>query len=127
MADSIPLYDDGDYLPCKAAAGVLGRRFVKVSGNRSADGNISVALAGAGEDVFGVAQFDPRAEEDSFVTVAAGHGLIMEVDTGAAVAAGQAVQSNATGQAIPLAAGVRAGKAIDAGANPGTVFVQLHG
>lgn len=123
MPDAIPLYDNGDYLPCKATAAVTGARFVAVSANRDAHGNIQVAQAGAGADVLGVAQQD--AAINAYVTVCAGPGIIVPVTAGAALVFGQAVQSDATGQAIPLAAGVRAGKVIAGAAAGAEAFVKL--
>jgi hypothetical protein len=126
MPDALPLYDSGDYVPCKAADGVLGGRFVKISAAPSADGNPTVAHAGAGEKVFGVCQFDAAAAQDFHVTVARG-SLIHAVTAGAAVAVGAGVQSDAAGKAITLAAGIRAGTAINAAAADGdTIYVALE-
>lgn len=134
MPDAIPLYDDGDYLPCVASAAVIGRRFVAVSGNRSADGNLTVAHAdaSAGAKVLGVAQFDadPADAEDGHVTVAAGVNLIVPVTAAAALVAGDSVTSDATGQAVAVAGAAgtvqhAAGVVVDAAAAGADAFVRL--
>lgn len=133
MPDSIALYDDGDYLPCKASAAVLGQRFVSVSGDRDANGNIQVAHTAAGGKVLGVAQFDANPADpatDGYVTVATGDGLIMPVLAGAAIAAGASVVAGAAGVAV-VAAGAAgtvqhaAGIAVSGAANGAVVFVRL--
>jgi hypothetical protein len=128
--DAIALFDDGDYLPCKASAPVTGKRFVAISGGRDANGNIQVAHAAAGANVLGVAQFDSADHDDQYVTVAAGIGLIVPVTAGAAIAAGARIASDATGQAVTVTAAAGAvghavGVAIDAAAAGADVFVRL--
>lgn len=126
MADAIPLYDSGNYLPCKAADGVLGKRFVDVSAARDANGNIVVAHAGAGTRPLGVCQFDARASEDFYVTVAAGAKLIIPVIASGAITAGDEVEVAAGGLAATLAAGTAVGKAVDDAADGADCFVQLY-
>jgi hypothetical protein len=122
MPNAVELFKDGP-IPCKASAAVTGGRFVKISATVEAtDGNPVVAHAGAGEKVFGVAMHD--AAIGAFVTVAR-PGDVMPVTSGAAVAAGAEVQSDANGKAITLAAGKSAGIAINTvGAADATVYVD---
>lgn len=131
MADAIPLFDDGRFVPCKASSAVLGKRVVKISGNFDANGNIQVAHAGAGEKFFGVAQFDSAAHADDYVTVATGTDLIMPVTAGEALAAGDSVMVGAAGVAMKAAGGAGAvihcfGEAVSAAANGADAFIKIR-
>src|SRR4051812_4621037 len=103
--DAIPFYEDGDELTCTATAAVSGKTFVKISGNKQADGTLSVAPCGAGDKVFGVAMFDAAINTRVTVhTIESGH--VMPVVAGAALAADSSVVSDATGHAVnPAGAG----------------------
>ena len=96
-----------------AAAAALSRfRFADYSGN----------VAGAGERVLGVPTTDFSAGEQASVAT---HGEIL-VEAGAAIAAGAVVQSDASGRAITLAAGVASGRARDAAAAAGDIIRILR-
>lgn len=130
-----PLYEDGDELTCFCTANVTGKTFVKISADRQAGGfpagitdqitggNVSVAPAGAGDKVFGVAQYDQVS--GNLVTVQRAI-KVMPVTAGAAITAGQEVQSDASGHAIPLAAGKAAGLAIGNAANTADAQIALY-
>lgn len=108
-----PFKEEGLSVTAKASAQIVGKTFVKISGNRTgggADGlgtdlaNVyQVATAAAGDRAVGVARQD--AASGALVGVYTAPGIIVPVTAGAALTAGQEVQSNASGQAIPLAAG----------------------
>lgn len=119
---AIPFYEDGDELTGFCTAAVVAKQFVKISGPRqaggpaggvtdaTAGGNVSVAPAAAGDKVFGVATFD--AALNTLVSIMR-YNRVMPVVAGAAINAGQEVESDANGNAIPLAAGRAAGLCLD--------------
>lgn len=106
--ETIPYWQPGDTPTCHAKAAVTGKRFVAISGPR-VGGNPQVSPAGAGVKVFGVAGRDAAAGTK---VIAHTEGIV-PVTAGAALTAGQEVQSDATGQAIVLAAGKPAGSVVD--------------
>lgn len=121
--DCIPYKRPGQDLSAKASAAVTGKRFVKVTGNRTsgpglaATGEGSVYTMGpntAGVRAAGVAAWDAALGE-IFNVICAG---VVPVTAGAAITAGQEVESDATGQAIPLASGKALGVALS-GASSG--------
>ena len=130
--DCIPFYRPGQDVTAQCSAAVTGKRFVKISGNRtsgpglaatSEGSNYLVAPAAAGDRAFGVAKFDAPINAKVGVIVS---GAIVPVRTGAALTAGQEVQSDATGQAIPLAAGKALGLAVNGAASAADVEVLLY-
>lgn len=130
----VPLYDDGEKLTGVATAPILGFRFLKItadmpSGPGVSDavdgGNIQVAQCVAGDASVAVSEWD-QPTIGGLVGLHSQPGTVVPVDTGAAVAAGQEVQSDALGRAIPLAAGKSLGVAISGAPSPGQVFVKLR-
>lgn len=121
--ECIPLFSPGSTPTCSPSAAVSGKRFVKVSGARVAD-LVRIAPCVAGDRAFGVAARDAAIGEP--VHVWAHPGDIVPVKVGAgALTAGQDVQSDATGQAIVLGAGVRLGTIVDDAAAGADGLVQL--
>ncbi len=98
-------------LAVKAAGAIARQRFVTHGG----------VQAGAGVAALGVARTDAVAGQDLTVDVI---GTAI-VQAGAAIAAGAAVESNAQGQAVPLAAGVKLGRALQAAAAAGQAIEVL--
>jgi len=92
----------------RATAALIKNRFVTYAG----------AQAGAGVAVAGVAD-DNVASGEMFGNKARGWIL---VEAGAAVAQGAGVESDASGRAITLAAGVQAGRAVDAATAAGQII-----
>lgn len=90
-----------------AAAAITKQRFVDYAG--------AVANANA---VLGVANASYDAGEQAGVST---HGLVL-VEAGGAVSAGAQVQSDATGRAITLDAGVPVGRAVDAATGAGALI-----
>lgn len=138
--DCIPWEEEGTRLPCQASAAVGGKRFVKPSGPRlsgpmipataqvgSSDptdgGRIQAAQCVAGDPSIGVASFDAAITE-GFTAISEG---VVPVVAGAAIAAGQRVQADANGAAIPLAAGIALGIAVDAAASGADAQIKLQG
>ena len=84
--------------------------------------NFAGATANATDAALGVPNANYDIVEQAGVAT---HGEIL-VEAGAAVAVGAQVQSDATGRAITLAAGVAAGRARDAAAAAGDIIRVLR-
>jgi hypothetical protein len=133
-----PFYDEGDEITGYCTAAVTGMTFVKISGARQpggpnlvggaitdsvVGGNVSIAPAGAGDKVFGVAVYDQVL--GNLVPVFRSP-KVMPVTAGAALTAGVEVQSDGNGNAIPAASGKAAGLALDACASGGIAQISLY-
>lgn len=135
-----PYYEEGDELTGHCTADVVGRTFLKISAARQAGGpsstsgassvsdsvvggNVSVATAGAGDKVLGVAMYDQTS--GNLVPVMRSP-KIMPVVTAASLTAGQEVQSDAAGKAIVLASGKAAGYVLDDCPSGGIAQVVLY-
>src|SRR4051812_9382436 len=112
----------------KASAAISGKRFVVISGDRTGGGGggaggstsvgaglssdvenvYKVKTAGAKVAVVGVSGWD-AAENEELKVFGMGNGVILPVKAGEALAAGVEVESNASGEAIALAAGKAVG------------------
>jgi hypothetical protein len=96
--DAIPFFEDGDEITCTATVAVLGKHFVKISGNRQADGTYSIAPAGDNDRALGVAMWDCAVNKRVTVkTIESGN--IMPVVAAGVLAANALVASDGTGQA----------------------------
>lgn len=116
--DLAPYKRPGEDFTGHATAAITGKRFLVISGARTSGpglsatadgGNYRVAQAGAGAHAIGVSKYDAALNGKVGVT----SGGIVPVTAGAAITAGTAVQSDANGQAIPLAAGIKLGVAMN--------------
>lgn len=118
--DCIPFFEPGQHPTATAEAAVTGKRFVQISGDRFGGPAVGVGpephlytvgppnttgALGAGKRVFGVAGYDVPQGGDVKVI----RGGIVPVKSGAAIAAGVEVETDANGQAITLASGVAVG------------------
>lgn len=91
----------------RASAAVTGKRFLKVSGNRTGGPGLSTDLenlvvcaqAGAGQVVVGVSKYDVAIDESGGMH--GQPGMIVPVNCGADITAGAKVMSDANGRAIP--------------------------
>lgn len=102
--DLIPFKEPASRVTCVASAAVTGKTFVVISGNANADGLYSVAPAGAGAKVFGVACWDAAiGAKVTVITLESGH-IVPVVAGAAALAANASVKSDATGKAVVAAA-----------------------
>lgn len=108
--ECIPFYEPGRRITGHATAAVTGKRFVMISGNRQADGSISVSHATAATKAFGVAVYDAALGEK--VGVVRGSGFIVPITAAANLTANQRVEVGANGQAAVLAAGVAVGTVV---------------
>lgn len=85
------------------------------------DGTGKAALGGNGTRVIGVLQNKPTSGQISTVVVTG----VSKVVAGAAVTAGDSVQSDASGRAITLAAGIGAGVALSTASGAGVIIPVL--
>jgi len=115
-------YSPGANITAEATAPVTGRRFVKISGNRTAGGNLAVAPAAAGDRAFGVAAHDTAAGQ--LVHVA--RGGVVKVIAAGAIAAGAAVQVGAGGAVSTAAAGVVVGVAVTGAADGAVAEIAFY-
>lgn len=107
------VYAPGADVTAEATAAVTARRFVGISGNRTADGSIAVAHATAAGRAFGVAKED--AATGDLLGVA--RDGVVKVTTGGAIVAGAEVEVGAAGRAVTKTSGIAVGYAITAAAN----------
>lgn len=123
--DLIPFKEDGERVTCTPSAPVTGKTLVSISGDRQADGTYTIAPAGAGGKVFGVACWDaPAGGRVTVVTIPSGH--IVPVTAGAALAAGDSITPEAGGTAVVAAGAARACGIVLTGAADGDdAVVQL--
>jgi predicted RecA/RadA family phage recombinase len=136
--ECIPWYEDSDRLPCEAFTAVTGKRFVipaaaRLSGpmipataqvgasDPTDGGDIRVGHAAAAGAALGVSSWDAAVGEK--VTVIC-EGVV-PVTAGAALTAGQRVEVGANGTAVPLAAGIAVGIAVDSTANGADAQIKL--
>ena len=132
--ETVLFYADGKNVSCVTTAAVAAATFVAVSASRAttavaptlASNNISVAPAGAGVAALGVAMYT-QATVGAIVGVRfVSYGGVLGVIAGVGgVTFGQEVQSDATGQAVTLAAGKSLGIALNTVAAGGIVQVAL--
>ena len=102
------VYSPGEAITGVATAPATARRVVRISGNRDANGNLSVAPAGAGARGFGVAAND--ADTGQLLRIARG-GVVRVIAEGV-IAAGDAVQVGAAGGVVTASTGVVVGHAV---------------
>lgn len=132
--ECVAYYEDAERITVECTGAVVGKRFVTISADKragslalSADalgGNIRVAQSVAGDRALGVADRDCPSGGRVGIYV---HSAIVPVTAGAAITAGQEVQADATGRAIPLAAGKALGIAVFAQATVNNdVGVRLY-
>lgn len=111
--ESIPYFDPMEPVTGHCTAAVRGKRFVAISGSpvggMIGTENPRIAEAGAGVKAFGVSAYDGAINEE----IPTLSGVITPVVAGAALVAGQEVQSDGQGRAIPLAAGRPSGQAVE--------------
>ncbi|TFV90399.1 capsid cement protein [Blastococcus sp. CT_GayMR16] len=125
--ENVGVYEPGVDLTCHASAAVTGKRFVSITGNRqTADngGNITVAHTGAGAKAFGVSKYD--AASGGKVGVMRGNSRVTYVNCAANLAAGQDVESDASGRAIVKASGVAVGFAVTAATSGADAEISLY-
>lgn len=116
MAELLPRFRAGSSVPAFAATLVAAGHFVKVTGDKTAQGDYQVGHCAAGDAALGVAEYDSAPVSDpassSTRRINVNRKCIARVVPGAAITAGAKIQSDATGRAITWASGVELGIAM---------------
>lgn len=110
------LYEPGGFPTCMATTAVRGKRFVTLSGNRTAGPGLNEDVTGgiyrvkecdaAGQWAVGVAKMDGDINKP--VGIIAKPGIIIPVTAGGAIAAGAEVMSDSQGRAVAVSAAAAA-------------------
>lgn len=106
MAEAMARFKPGVNVPVFAATAITGGRFVKITGDKTTDGDYSAGMCSvAGEVAFGVAEADSAPATDPSSSVErrvniVRPGAIARVKPGGAIAAWGPVKTDASGQAI---------------------------
>lgn len=116
----------------RATAAVTGKRFLGISGDVTGGPGLSTDLenvyrcahAAAGVRACGVSKYDVASGAEGGMH--GQPGMIVPVNAGAAIAAGQDVEVGANGQAVPLAAGRSAGLAMSSAALGADAQIKLN-
>jgi uncharacterized protein DUF2190 len=119
---NVRVYEPGRDLTGQATADVTAKRFLAISADRAASGNLSVAHATAAGRAFGVAKH--HAATGELVSVA--RGGVVRVTASGAIAAFAEVQVGANGTASTKAAGVAVGYAITGAADATDAQIALY-
>lgn len=118
------VYDPGADITGQATATVTAKRFLAISGNRTAGGNIAVAPATAAGRTCGVAGND--AASGQLVRIVRGNSRVVKVTASGAIAANAEVQVGANGTAATKSAGVAVGYAITGAADTADAEISLY-
>ncbi|USC16219.1 capsid cement protein [Rhodococcus sp. 11-3] len=121
--ENIGVYEPGQDISGRASAAITGKRFLKISGDRS-NGNVAVAHADAGGRICGVSGRDTAVGK--LVDVKRGKDRVTFVTAGANIAAFAEVQVGTNGQAIPKDTGVAVGYAVTAATSGGDAEISLY-
>lgn len=121
--ENVGVYEPGRDITGRATAAVTGKRFLKISGNRS-NGNIAVAHADAAGRVCGVSKYD--AASGAIVGVARGNSRVTHVTADGAIAAFAEVEVGAAGKAKTKTAGIAVGYALTAAADGADAEISLY-
>lgn len=122
--ENVGVYEPGRDITGRATAAVTGKRFLKISGNRTATGNIAVAHADAAGRVCGVSKYD--AASGDIVGVARGNSRVTHVTAEGAIAAFAEVEVGTAGKAKTKASGIAVGYALTAAADGADAEISLY-
>lgn len=122
--ENVGVYEPGRDITCLTSGAVTGKRFVSITGNRSADGNIVVAHATAAGRIFGVSKYD--AASGALVGVQRGNSRVTFVTAGGNIAAFAEVEVGSNGQAVTKASGIAVGYAVTAATSGGDAEISLY-
>ena len=114
-------YSPGQDIPCTPSTAVVGGRFVLI-GTSGTKPNPNIKPCTDGAQPFGVASYDAAPG----VVVRVMRAGVVLVRAGANLTANQEVQSDATGQAIVLAAGKAAGRVLYDAASGSLAEIALY-
>lgn len=113
MASTYCKYEDGPPVTCHAAAALTGGRMCRVTAAPNG-GNPVVNVPAAAGETFGVVAQDVAS--GGKVTVFTGRNKVW-IEAGATLAAGDSIETDASGRAIVLAAGIVQGEVLEGGAS----------
>lgn len=123
--ENVGVYEPGRDITGRATAAVTGKRFLKISANRSTvSGNISVAHADAAGRACGVSKYD--AASGDIVGVVRGNSRVTNVTADGALAAFDQVEVGTAGKAKKFASGVAVGYALTAAADGADAEISLY-
>lgn len=135
----VPLYNPGVQLTARAVAAIAAGKFIRFSGAfeggplldistplspLTGGNNFRVALCGAAAKASGVSAWDTAADGDKVLIY--GPGEVVPMVAGANITGGDEVESNASGNPIPLASGRACGQALATAASSAVVYVRLY-
>ena len=118
------VYVPGGDITAEATSAVTERTFVAISGDRTANGNISVAPATAAGRICGVA--GNTAASGGLVTVVRGNSRVVQVTAGGAITAGAEVEVGSAAKAVVKASGIAVGYVISTVSSGGIAEVSLY-
>ncbi|MDC8982165.1 DUF2190 family protein [Mycobacterium marinum] len=121
---NISVYNPGQDITGEAGGSVTARTFVKINGDRTSAGNISVVTATAAGRVCGVAAADAASGE--LVTIARGNSRVVKVTTAGIIGAGAEVEVGSAGKAVTLDSGVAVGYAITGAGSGDDAEISLY-
>ncbi|MEB3021305.1 DUF2190 domain-containing protein [[Mycobacterium] crassicus] len=122
--ENVGVYEPGRDITGRATASVTGKRFLKISGNRTGTGNIAVAPADAAGRVCGVSKYDAASGE--IVGVARGNSRVTHVTADGAITAFAEVEVGTAGKAKALDSGKAVGYALTAAADGADAEISLY-
>lgn len=127
--DVYPYFTPAETFTGRTSEAVTGGRFLAITGPLL--GDAAGAIEGGGHPQVGhtaavrACGVAARDAVSGATVMIYGPGNIVPVEAGAAVTAGQQVEADADGNAIPLAAGVRSGLALSSAADGEMVMCQV--
>lgn len=122
--ENVGVYEPGRDITGRATAAVIGKRFLKISGNRSS-GNIAVAHADAAGRVCGVSKYDQPTIGD-IVGVARGNSRVTHVTADGVINAFAEVEVGTAGKAKAKAAGIAVGYAVTGATDGADAEISLY-
>lgn len=120
----VEIYEMGRDITGRASAAVTGKRFLKISGNRSG-GNIAVNHATAAGRTCGVAKYD-QPTVGGIVGVARGNSRVVPVTADGNIAAFAEVEVGSAGKAKTKDAGIAVGYALTAATDGNDAEISLY-
>jgi hypothetical protein len=122
--ENVGVCEPGRDITGRASAGVTGKRFLKITGNRGAAGNIAVAHATAAGRVCGVSKYD--AASGDIVGVARGNSRVTYVTASGSIAAFAEVEVGTAGVAVTKTSGIAVGYALTGAADGEDAQISLY-
>lgn len=119
---NVRVYEPGRDVTAQASGNVTAKRFVAISADRVAAGNLSVAHAAPAGRVFGVAKHD--ASTGQLIGVA--RGGVVKVTAGGNITAFAEVEVGSDGKAVAKSSGAAVGFVVTGASSGGDAQVALY-